>query len=205
MQFQKWHEVNSRERCKVWENLLWWVSKAYVSTRKFHRNCIMTQICDDKFKGKLTRGLKNDIRNLVSFHADSRMSWKFALWRAPFVQTIKSFRWKSTEELCLMTLKSDAKFEEKLALGSKNDMRNLVNFNASSGKSENLYFDVLLLSKVYYFWAKKVKCHNTEGRCKIWGGTDLCFEKWHEEFGEFLLNTWKSQNLHFKGLFGQSV
>ena len=27
----------------------------------------MTQICDDKFKGKLTRGLKNDIRNLVKF------------------------------------------------------------------------------------------------------------------------------------------
>ena len=38
-----------------------------------------------------------------------------------------------------MTLKSDAKFEEKLALGSKNDMMNLVNFNASSGKSENLH------------------------------------------------------------------
>ena len=27
-----------------------------------------------------------------------------------------------------MTLKSDAKFEEKLTLDSKNDMRNLVNF-----------------------------------------------------------------------------
>ena len=35
-----------------------------------------------------------------------------------------------------MTLKSDAKFEEKLALGSKNDMMNLMNFNASTGKSE---------------------------------------------------------------------
>ena len=33
-----------------------------------------------------------------------------------------------------MTLKSDAKLEEKLNLGSKNDMRNLVNFIASSGK-----------------------------------------------------------------------
>ena len=43
------------------------------------------------------------------------------------------FRWKSTEELCLMTLKSDAKFEEKLTLGSKNNMRNLVSFNASRG------------------------------------------------------------------------
>ena len=37
------------------------------------------------------------------------------------------------------------KFEEKLTLGSKNDMRNLVNFNASSGKSGNLHFDALLL------------------------------------------------------------
>ena len=49
-----------------------------------------------------------------------------------------------------MTLKGDAKFEEKLTLGSKNGMRNLVNFDASSGKSENWQFDVLLLSKVYY-------------------------------------------------------
>ena len=44
-----------------------------------------------------------------------------------------------------MTLKSDAKFEEKLTLGSQNDMRNLLNFNASSGKSGNLHFDVLPL------------------------------------------------------------
>ena len=41
--------------------------------------------------------------------------------------------------------KSDAKFEDKVTLGSKNDMRNLVNFNTSSGKSENFLFDRLLL------------------------------------------------------------
>ena len=56
---------------------------------------------------------------------------------------------KNTEELCLMKLKSDAKFEEKLTLGSKNDMRNLVSFNASSCKSGNLNFDVLPLSIAY--------------------------------------------------------
>ena len=49
-----------------------------------------------------------------------------------------------------MTLKSDSKFGGKLTLGSKNDIRNLVIFNARRGKPENLYFDVLLLSKVYY-------------------------------------------------------
>ena len=50
--------------------------------------------------------------------------------------------------------KSDAKFEEKLAIGFENDMRNLVNFNASSGKSENLRFAALHLSKVCNVLAK---------------------------------------------------
>ena len=45
-----------------------------------------------------------------------------------------------------MTLKSDTKFEGNLTLGSKNNMRYLVIFNASCGKSENLQYDVLLLS-----------------------------------------------------------
>ena len=36
-------------------------------------------------------------------------------------------------------------------------MRNLVNFNVSSGKSENWHFDVLLLSIAYKFSAKEVQ------------------------------------------------
>ena len=51
-----------------------------------------------------------------------------------------------------MTLKSDAKFEEKLTLGSTIDMRNLVNFNAS-----NSNFQKLLLPIVYKVSAKKVQ------------------------------------------------
>ena len=49
-----------------------------------------------------------------------------------------------------MTLKTDAKFEEKMTLGSKNDMRSLVNFH------ENLFFDVLLLSIANKVSAEKV-------------------------------------------------
>ena len=56
-----------------------------------------------------------------------------------------------------MTLKRGAKSEENLTLGSKNDMWNLVNFNASSGKSENLHFDVLLLSIAYKVSAKNIQ------------------------------------------------
>ena len=54
-----------------------------------------------------------------------------------------------------MTLKSDAKLKAKPTLGSKNGMLNFVNFNVSSGKSENLQFDVLLLPKHVKFWLKK--------------------------------------------------
>ena len=56
-----------------------------------------------------------------------------------------------------MTLKSDANFDEKLTLDSKNGMRNLVNFDVNSGKSENLHFDVLLLLIAYEVSAKKVQ------------------------------------------------
>ena len=44
-----------------------------------------------------------------------------------------------------MTLKKDPNFKEKLTFCLKNDMRNLVNFNTNSRKSENLHFDGLLL------------------------------------------------------------
>ena len=56
-----------------------------------------------------------------------------------------------------MTLESDTKFGENLASGFKNDMKILVNFNASSGKFESLYFDVILLSIAYKISAKKVQ------------------------------------------------
>ena len=49
------------------------------------------------------------------------------------------------------------KFEEKLTLGSKNVMRNLVNFNVTSGKSESLHFDVLLFLIAYKLSAEKVQ------------------------------------------------
>ena len=47
-----------------------------------------------------------------------------------------------------MTLKSDAKFEEKLTCGLENDMRNLLNFQQSTRKSQNWDFDGIRLSKV---------------------------------------------------------
>ena len=42
---------------------------------------------------------------------------------------------KSIEELCLMALKTDAKFEGKLICAFKNDMRNLTSFHQSMFRS----------------------------------------------------------------------
>ena len=56
-----------------------------------------------------------------------------------------------------MTLKGEAKFKGKLTCGLKNDIRNLVNFHASSQKSKNLHFDWLLLSKAYEGLDEKVQ------------------------------------------------
>ena len=55
--------------------------------------------------------------------------------------------------------------------------------------SQNLYFDRLLLLKVYKISVKKcsgVMSHVTEKWCKIWIKTDLLFQKW-QEFDEFWL------------------
>ena len=65
--------------------------------------------------------------------------------------------WVNLSELCVMTLKGDAKFSGKLTRGLKNDIRNVVNFHASSRKSENLYFNGVILSKTYKVLDEKVQ------------------------------------------------
>ena len=57
------------------------------------------------------------------------------------------FDLKNTEKLSFMTLKGDAKFEEKLTCGLENGMRNMANFHQSNLKSQN-WDDGILQSKV---------------------------------------------------------
>ena len=56
-----------------------------------------------------------------------------------------------------MTLNGDAKFNGKLTCGLKNDVRNLVNFHASSRKSGNLHFEWIPLSEAYKDLDEKVQ------------------------------------------------
>ena len=118
---------------------------------------------------KALKNLKNCIL-MVCFCPKSNVSDR------KFERNYVSWHWNVMQNL-----------KEKLTLGSKNDMRNLENFNVSRGKSENLYFDVLLLSIAYKVSTKKVlkgylPWHWKEIQTlkKNW----LLLEKWHDEFGK---------------------
>ena len=97
-----------------------------------------------KFEGKRTLGSKNDVRNLVNFNRNNSKSENFH-FDVLLLSIAYKVSAKKVQKNYFMTLKSDPNFEEKLILSLKNDIRNLVNFNVSSGKSEHLHFDVLLL------------------------------------------------------------
>ena len=60
---------------------------------------------------------------------------KLGLWWDPFSQSRKCMSLKFTEELCVMTMKNDGKFEEELTCHFKIDMRNLTNFDSNTRKS----------------------------------------------------------------------
>ena len=70
-----------------------------------------------------------------------------------------------------MTLKSDAKFEEKLTCSFKYDMRNLVNFNPTTQKSKIFTSMRYFCPKYMRFELKKYRgviFHNTEQWYNIW-------------------------------------
>ena len=56
-----------------------------------------------------------------------------------------------------MTVKNDAVFIEKLTGGLKNDLRNLIDFDASSHKSKNVHFDRILLPRGHKVLDEKVQ------------------------------------------------
>ena len=155
----------------------------------------MTLKSDAKFKEKLTCGFKYDMKDLVNFPKYVRFELKkyrgvifhdTEQWCKNWIRALKSlknctligsfcpkniiFQLKISEELCVITLKVDANFKGKLTCGLKNNTRNLVNFHASSRKSENLYFDQILLSKGYKILVKKyrrVMFPGTKEWCKV--------------------------------------
>ena len=63
---------------------------------------------------------------------------KLGLWWDPFLESRKGMALKFTEELCVMKMKNNAKFEEKLTGHFKTDISNLTNFDSSTWKSKKI-------------------------------------------------------------------
>ena len=118
------------------------------------------------------------------------------------------FQLKRYRRLSPMTLKSDAKFKEKLTcrFTFKFDMRNLVNFHPNTQKPTNFTSMGCFCPKCMMFELKKCRgliFHDTERWCKIWINPDLVvwFQKWLEELDELSLEHPKVWKLHIDGLF----
>ena len=77
----------------------------------------------------MTCHFKTDMRNFTNFDWSTRKSKKIAVYLAPLTKVYNVSAKKSTEELCLMVLKIDAKFKGKVTCAFKNDMRNLANMH----------------------------------------------------------------------------
>ena len=74
--------------------------------------------------------------NLAKLHQNTRKSQNYGLFLGPLIQSTTFMSLKFTGELFVMTMKNDAKFEKKLTSHFKTDMRNLINFDLSTRKSQ---------------------------------------------------------------------
>ena len=103
---------------------------------------------DTKFEGKLTCASKNDMMKLANWHQSTFESLKFGTFIGSFYPKQKMYEFKISEELCVMTMKNDSKFEEDLTGQFKIDFQILTR---AIKNVKNLLFNGLLLRKYIMF------------------------------------------------------
>ena len=110
-----------------------------------------------------------------------------------------------------MTLKSDAKFKEKLTCSFKYDMRNFVNIHPTTQKSK--YFTSTGYFCLKYIWFELKNREelssmilNSEQWCKIWINPDLAVSKMAWGIGWTFIRALKSLKIiNWWSLFVQSI
>ena len=147
------HERSLKKKWVVVSNMTWrilWILTQPPKVPKFYFNVLFLCKVSEVWAKKIRRsylswhwtvmqslnkpwscGFKNDMRNWVNFHYSTQKSEKL------YTDGLFLSRWynvsakKFHRDLCVMTLKGNAKFKGKATCGLKNDIRNLVNFRAS--------------------------------------------------------------------------
>ena len=175
---------------KVWKIVHWWalfVKSICFSYKISEKICVMALKGDAKFKGNLTRDLKNYIRNLVNFHVSSGKSGNLHFdgllsskaYKDLHEEVQKSYVSRHWREM--QSLKKDWLLVAKLTGIWWILMRTVA--------SQHLHFDVALLFSVaaYKVSAKKVQKNYLSWQWKkiqTLKKNCLLFEKWDEEFGD---------------------
>ena len=112
---------------------------------------------------------KNDMKNLVNFAVSSVKSenFHFVVLLLPKVHHVRA---KNVKELCVITIKNGAKFEEELTSDLRNDMRSLANFNPAL-ESLKIYTIMDSFCSKYIMFELKMYIggmrHYTEDRCSL--------------------------------------
>ena len=112
------------------------------------------------------------------------------------IQSRKCMTLKFTGELCVMTMKEWYKTWRRIDLPVQNWHEEFDIFWAEYSKISSI------CPLMGCFWPKYIMFElnkyrgvmfvATEYWCRIWRKTDMCFQKWHEEFGKFSLSMFKS-------------
>ena len=128
------------EHLKTSKLELWWdpfiQSRKFIDLKSTEESCVMIMNNDAKFEEESTSSFKTDMMNLADFDSSTQKSKQLGLWWDPFIQSKKCMNLKFTEQLCVMTIKNDAKIEEEMTCRFNIDMRNLTNFDPSVQKSQ---------------------------------------------------------------------
>ena len=145
---------------------------------------------DAKFKAEPACLCKCDMRNLANFHARNGKSQNLHIDGVLMSNVYKVLIEKLQRSYVSShwTLNRDTKFEEEPTCRCNNDMSNLACFHASTGKSQNLNFDGVLVFKVYKVLATKLLRSYVSSHWTVIQNLN------------FHARTEKPQNLHFDGI-----
>ena len=83
-------------------------------------------------------------------------------------------------------MKNDAKIEEELSVQNWQEFDECLSEHSKISKMWTLpgcLWPKYIMFELKKYWG--VKFDGTDSWYKIWRKTDLCFQKWHEEFGKF--------------------
>ena len=148
---KNWSFVSKMTR--IWWNLTWALASLYNLHFHLLLLCKVFNVWPKKVQrgyllwhGRVMQNLKKNWLVVWKWHEEYgkfspehlKIS-KLGFWWVPLIQSKKSLSLKSTEELCHDN-EECAKFEEELTCHFKIDMRNWMNFDPSTWKSQKFSF-----------------------------------------------------------------